>query len=79
MVVGLMAAWEPSPPPPAHKFTRANDFNGLSALLRNSLRFKARELHFRPAKRSSRMRGLKPLKSFRTANQSFRFRVMSVP
>ena len=27
---------------PAHKFTRANDFSGLSALLRNSSRFSAR-------------------------------------
>jgi hypothetical protein len=61
-----MAAWEPSPPPP-HKFARANDFNGLSALFRDSLRFKARELHFAP-----RTRGPKPLESLRTANQSFR-------
>jgi hypothetical protein len=41
IVVGLMAAWETSPPRPGHKFTRANEFSGLSALLRNSLRFSA--------------------------------------
>ena len=32
--------------PPAHKATRANDFNGLSALLCDYLRLRKRELHF---------------------------------
>jgi hypothetical protein len=80
IVVGLMAAWETSPPRPAHKFTRANDFSGLSALLRNSLRFssrlsfpiRAREFHFAPQNETFRTRGLKPLESLRTANQLFR-------
>jgi hypothetical protein len=61
--VGLMAAWETSPPRPAHKFTRANDFSGLSALLRNSLRFKARELRFAQRNETFRTMGLKPLES----------------
>jgi hypothetical protein len=59
-------------PAPAHKFTQSNDFSGLSVILRNSLRFNARELHFAPRNESFRMRGLKPLESLRTANQSFR-------
>jgi hypothetical protein len=41
IVAGLRAASEALPPRPAHKITRANDFSGLSALLRNSLRFSA--------------------------------------
>jgi hypothetical protein len=68
----LMAAWESSPPPPAHKVTRANDFNDLSALLRDSSRFKPRELHFAPRNETFRTRGLKSLESLRTANQPFR-------
>ena len=30
-----LVAWLGDAPAPAHKFTRANDFSGLSALLRN--------------------------------------------
>jgi hypothetical protein len=58
IVVELMAAWEPSPPPPAHKFTRTNDLNGLSALLRDRLRSKARQTHFAPRNETSRMKAL---------------------
>jgi hypothetical protein len=59
-------------PEPAHKFTRSSDFSGLSAVSRNSSRFKARELHFAPRNQTFRTRGLKPLESLRAANQSFR-------
>ena len=40
IVNGLWPARRPCRAFPAHKFTRANDFSGLSALLRNSLRFR---------------------------------------
>jgi hypothetical protein len=59
-------------PAPAHKFTRSSDFSGLSAISRNSLRFKARELHFAPRNETFRTRGLKPLESLKAANRSFR-------
>jgi hypothetical protein len=59
-------------PAPAHKFTRPSDFRGLRAILRNSLRFKARQLHFAQRNETFRTRGLKPLESLRTANQPFR-------
>jgi hypothetical protein len=59
-------------PAPAHKFTRPSDFRGLRAILRNSLRFKARQLHFAQRNETFRTRGLKPFESLRTANQPFR-------
>jgi hypothetical protein len=78
IVVGLMAAWETSPPRPGHKFTRANEFSGLSALCatlcasRPSFALQGARASFRPAKRNVRARGLKPLESLETANESFR-------
>jgi hypothetical protein len=42
------------------------------AILRNSLRFKARKLHFAQRNETFRTRDLKPLESLRTANQPFR-------
>ena len=44
----------------------------LIAILRNSLRFKARKLHFAQRNETFRTRDLKPLESLRTANQPFR-------
>jgi hypothetical protein len=60
----LMAGSEILPCVSAHKFTRANDFSGLSALLRNSLRFRpsvpayGKRASFRPAKRNVSHEGL---------------------
>jgi hypothetical protein len=57
---------KPSPARLAHKFTRANDFKDLSALLRNFFalleRLFSAALHFAMRNEAFRMRRLKSLK-----------------